>query len=76
MTARRPLATIYEVADYLKVTDKTLRRWIRIGYGPRSFRVGNEIRYRWDQVEEWLEAQLQTPDAAAEDEEPDAHQAA
>lgn len=67
MTTPRPLASIDEVAAYLGKTDKTLRNWIKRGYGPRSFRVGMEIRYRWDEVESWVDQQEQRAEEAPEE---------
>lgn len=63
----RPLATIEEVAEYLGVTDKTLRRWARLGYGPTPRMVGKQYRYRWDEVEAYVEAQKIPPSEPADE---------
>lgn len=49
------LATIREVAAFLKVPPKTLYRWRYLGVGPRAYRVGKHLRFRWEDVETWLE---------------------
>lgn len=55
---RERLATLEEVADFLGKSVSTLRYWRRTpGKGPRSFKVGTTVRYRWADVEAWLEAQ-------------------
>ena len=48
------LATLREVAAFLKVPQKTLYRWRYTGIGPPGYRVGKHLRFRWPDVEEWL----------------------
>lgn len=50
----RALATPIEVAEYLQVPLKTLYQWRYQGEGPRAYRVGRHLRYRWDDVEAWV----------------------
>ncbi len=50
----RRLATPAEVADYLQVPLKTLYQWRYHQKGPRAYRVGRHLRYRWEDVETWL----------------------
>jgi len=50
----RRMATPPEVAGYLQVPVKTLYQWRYRGEGPRAFRVGRHIRYRWEDVGAWL----------------------
>jgi excisionase family DNA binding protein len=57
MTARKPLATIGEVSAYLGVPTQTLYGWRSKRTGPRASVVGRHIRYRWDDVEKWLDQQ-------------------
>jgi predicted DNA-binding transcriptional regulator AlpA len=50
-----PLATLAEVAAFLQVPPKTLHRWRSVGEGPPALKVGRHLRYRWGDVEAWLE---------------------
>ncbi len=62
---RRPLATIEEVAEFLGVPVKTLYAWRsrRLNTeGPRGLRVGRHVRYRWSDVDAWVEAQVRSED--------------
>lgn len=63
MTVRKPLATLPEVSEYLGVPANTLYQWRTKKLGPRSSRVGRHIRYRWDDVEKWLDEQASTAPA-------------
>ncbi|MFE9368172.1 helix-turn-helix transcriptional regulator [Streptomyces sp. NPDC006711] len=54
---RGPLATPAEVADYLGVPVKTLYQWKYRGIGPNVHKVGRHLRYRWHEVDTWLNAQ-------------------
>lgn len=54
---RRPLATSAEIAAYLGVPVATLDQWSHRGTGPRFSRVGRYRRYRWSDVEKWLDGQ-------------------
>lgn len=49
------LATSVEVAQYLQKPKATLDQWAYRGIGPRFIKVGNARRYRWRDVEAWLE---------------------
>jgi predicted DNA-binding transcriptional regulator AlpA len=51
----RPLGTPIEVAQFLQVPVKTLYRWRGLGEGPPALSVGRHLRYRWRDVEAWLE---------------------
>ena len=46
-----------EVADYLLVPVATLAQWRYLGQGPRFLKIGRFVRYRWSEVERWLNAQ-------------------
>ena len=52
------LLTAEELADFLDVPIKTLYAWRYRGEGPVGFRVGRHIRYRWIDVEEWIEDRI------------------
>ena len=54
MVGRRPLATSLEVAAYLQVSQRTLDDWAYRGGGPEFSRVGQQRRYRWEDVERYL----------------------
>jgi excisionase family DNA binding protein len=49
------LMTPQDVADFLSVPIATLRAWRVKRKGPRALRVGKHLRYRRQDVEEWLE---------------------
>ena len=46
-----------EVSEYLQVPLRTLYEWHYKGTGPRVLKVGKHLRYRWSDVERWLEEQ-------------------
>jgi len=47
-----------QLAAYLKVPLTTLYSWRYSGDGPPGFRVGKHVRYRWTDVQEWVQGQL------------------
>ncbi|MEU6785921.1 helix-turn-helix domain-containing protein [Nonomuraea angiospora] len=54
------LATEEEVAGRLQLKPATLREWRWRGTGPRFIRFSTKaIRYRWSDVDEWLDQQTQ-----------------
>lgn len=59
-TIARRLATPFEVAEYLQVSVKTLYTWRYKLVGPRAHRVGRHLRYRWEDVEDWLRSTVTT----------------
>jgi excisionase family DNA binding protein len=50
------LWTIDQVAEYLIMSKTTLYGWRGRKYGPPSYRLGNQIRYRPDEVRAWVDA--------------------
>lgn len=50
------ILTIREVADYLKVTERTLYRLVQNGKLP-AFKVGNSWRFRREDLERWISEQ-------------------
>ncbi|WP_369391159.1 helix-turn-helix transcriptional regulator [Streptomyces sp. CG1] len=54
---RGRLATPAEVAVHLGVPVKTLYQWKYRGTGPNVHKVGRHLRYRWQEVDAWLDAQ-------------------
>lgn len=55
MSDTRPLATVREVADYLRVPVATLYDWRVRGKGPRARRIGKHLRYDWADIESYDE---------------------
>lgn len=53
--SRRPV-TETDAARYLAVSPSTLRRWRWVGKGPRYFRIGNVIRYRTSDLDQFVGA--------------------
>lgn len=43
-----------DLADYLAIPVATVYQWRYRGAGPRGFRVGKHVRYRWSEVLIWL----------------------
>jgi excisionase family DNA binding protein len=60
MGERRPLATSAEVAEYLGVPPRTVDTWAYFGRGPRYSLIGRHRRYRWDDVEAYVDEQVRT----------------
>lgn len=52
------LWSIDEVAEYLKLSTATLYGWRCRRCGPPSYRLGNKIRYRPDEVRDWVGQQV------------------
>lgn len=59
MRDTRALAKPDEVATFLGVPPRTLDQWRYLGKGPRWSKVGRHTRYRWTDVEKWLDEQAQ-----------------
>ncbi|MBD0740431.1 helix-turn-helix transcriptional regulator [Streptomyces sp. CBMA29] len=54
---RRALATPVEVSEYLGVPVATLYQWRHRGAGPRVHKLRRHLRYRWAEVEAWVDGQ-------------------
>jgi len=54
---RCPLMSAEELADFLGVPLNTVYIWNHRRQGPRAHKVGRYLRYRWPEVEAWLQAQ-------------------
>ena len=65
MDERKPLGKTPEVATYLGVPVQTMRVWRVKGVGPRGIRVGKHVRYRWADVDAWIESQADRSRAGA-----------
>ncbi|MCZ7532822.1 MAG: helix-turn-helix domain-containing protein [Acidimicrobiia bacterium] len=49
------LLTVKDLAEYLGVPVATIYAWRSHREGPPGFRVGRHVRYRWADVERWIE---------------------
>lgn len=43
-----------EVSSRVHISVQSLRRWRRLGTGPRWIRLGNSVRYPVDELTAWL----------------------
>ena len=55
------LVDVQELAAYFEVPVKTLYAWRYRREGPRAFRVGRHLRYRWSDVELWIQERIEPP---------------
>ena len=55
------LWTIEQAAENLLMSKQTLYGWRCRGYGPPSYRLGNQVRYRPAEVREWVDQQAMVP---------------
>ena len=51
----RSLAGPQDLADHVGVPLATVYRWNSHGGGPRFIHVGRHVRYRWSDIDAWLE---------------------
>ena len=58
------LLTIAEAAAIVRAPIATLRYWRHLGTGPRSFRLGRRVLYRYDDLITWINDQHDGPHAA------------
>jgi excisionase family DNA binding protein len=56
-----PLLTAREVGDMLGVSTKTVLRWTRRGDLPAIRLPGGAIRFREDDLDEWLDVRATSP---------------
>ncbi len=54
------LLTVEDLAEYLGVPVATIYAWRYHRQGPRGFRVGRHLRYRWADIEEWISDRIKT----------------
>ncbi len=52
------LLTVEDLADYLDVPVATVYAWRYRRQGPPGFRVGRHLRFRWSDVERWIEDRI------------------
>lgn len=48
------LLSVEELANYLEVPVKTIYTWRHRNTGPKGFRVGKHVRFRWSDVQAWV----------------------
>lgn len=53
-----PLLTSNEVAAIIRIEPGTLYTWRTLGKGPKFFKVGHHVKYRQEDVDLWLAAQV------------------
>ncbi len=46
-----------ELADYLSIPVPTIYQWRHRGDGPPGYRIGRHVRYRWSDIQTWLDDQ-------------------
>jgi excisionase family DNA binding protein len=55
------LLTVDELARVLRVPKATIYRWRSTGDGPRGYSIGRYVRFRWADIEAWLEKRADDP---------------
>lgn len=51
------LVSRQELADFLRITPRSLDRWVWQRKGPRRFKIGNKSYYDRAEVDAWIERQ-------------------
>lgn len=46
--------SVRTLARHLDVKEDTLRSWVRRGIGPKHYKLGNLVRFRAEDVDEWI----------------------
>ena len=52
------LLTVEDLAKYLEVPVATVYAWRHRRQGPPGFRVGRHLRFRWSDVERWIDERI------------------
>jgi excisionase family DNA binding protein len=52
------------LAEYLGLTETTIRQWRWMGKGPRWVKVGRHVRYPQADTDAWLDAGADSPKQA------------
>lgn len=55
------MLSLQEVCAILRVPEGTLRYWRHLGCGPKSFKIGRQVRYWHADVVLWLTEQANRP---------------
>ena len=53
-TGIAPLLNEHDVAAYFRVSVQTVRKWGYEGNGPKYLKIGASVRYRREDLDEWL----------------------
>ena len=53
-----PIISAQELAEYLGLPVATIYAWRYRRQGPPGFRVGRHVRFRWSDVERWIEDRI------------------
>jgi excisionase family DNA binding protein len=53
------IMTVKELADYLKIAEKTAYRFVAEGIIP-GFKVGSALRFRKSEIDKWIAEQEQS----------------
>ena len=53
------LLSVEELANYLEVPVKTIYTWRHRNTGPKGFRVGKHLRFRWADVQTWVAERIE-----------------
>jgi excisionase family DNA binding protein len=51
---RKELLDTKQVADWLKMTESTIRKWTHYGFIPH-IKLGRSVRFREEDIEKWLQ---------------------
>jgi len=52
------LVTVQELANYLGLPVATIYAWRYRHRGPPGFRVGRHLRFRWSDVDSWIQDRI------------------
>lgn len=58
MTEEDKLLTTKEVAEYLGIAENTICQYRMTGIGPRYIKLGRMVRYRLNDVIEWIDKKM------------------
>jgi predicted DNA-binding transcriptional regulator AlpA len=56
---RRPLATLEQITAFTGLPARSIYDQVHrgVGVGALAFKVGRHLRWKWDEVDAWLDAQ-------------------
>jgi excisionase family DNA binding protein len=53
------LLTTTEIAEWLKIAESTVRKWVHYGFIPHV-KIGRCVRFRREDVENWIQQRAET----------------